>query len=233
MIFSLWQEYFSRIWLISPWYNLNMKQGPQIKFHPKINIYKSADAPLDVKNNPFYDVEFWGSAYSPSEVYLPESDVGISFAMAGHEIGHLVKEGVRDDASLDNFEATKAEELRAWEKGFPYLEKYLPDYFKNNNDALIKVRESFKNIRDLMMKATELSRDMYLSENSLEGLNESEQELILIKQRQSFLETRGDEIKKIFSEIKKQKVGQLVDWNTFINLVTNAIRDILVDNENH
>lgn len=208
-----------------------MKYESQIESGPKINIYKSTEAPPKVKQNPFYDAEFWGRAYSPSEVYLPESDAGISFAMAGHEIGHLINEEAHDDASLDNFEATKLEELRAWEKGFPYLEKYLADYFKNDNDILIKIHVSFENIKRLMMEATELSRDMYLSQNALAEMSELEQEQILVKQREDFFVKHGQEIKDIFSKIKEQKVGQLVDWEKFTALVTSAIKDILIDNE--
>jgi hypothetical protein len=83
---------------------------------PIIVIRKSTKAPPAAKSNPFYDPEIWGRANSPDEIYLPDSDEAISFAIAAHEIGHLVKEGVREDAALDNFEATKAEELRAGNK---------------------------------------------------------------------------------------------------------------------
>ena len=208
-----------------------MKNESQIELGPKINIYKSTEAPLNVKNNPFYDSEFWGRATSPDEVYLPESDAGISFAMAGHEIGHLVNTGARDDASLDNFEATKIEELRAWQRGFPYLEKYLPDYFENNAEVLAGIYRSFEKIRDLMMQATELSHDMYLEKGGLEKLTEAEQEKILIKQREDFSAKSGNEIKEIFNKIKEQKIGQMVDWEKYVELVTKSIKDILIDNK--
>src|SRR3989338_622923 len=89
---------------------------------PKIIIKRSTDAPPEVKQNPFYDPEFWGRATSPDDIYLPDSDEAISFAIAAHEIGHLVQEGKKGDTRLDNFEATRAEEQRAWDKGWKYLQ---------------------------------------------------------------------------------------------------------------
>ena len=51
---------------------------------PKIIIKRSIDAPPEVKENPFYDPEFWGRANSPDDIYLPDSDEAISFALAAH-----------------------------------------------------------------------------------------------------------------------------------------------------
>jgi len=208
-----------------------MKRESLSEHEPKINIMRSNEAPPDVKENPFYDSEFWGRAKSPEEVYLPDSDEGISFAMAAHEIGHLVEEGAHNDASLDNFEATKKEEQRAWDKGWPYLEKYLSEYFGDNTVEQDKVPVIYSKIKDLMMQATELSQGMYVDDNSLEKVDEDQQEALLVKRRNEFFVTHGEEIKNIFDQIKDQRTGKKTDWEKYVKVVSSAIKDILIDNQ--
>ena len=76
---------------------------------PRIVIKRSVEAPPEVKKNPFYDPEIWGRATSPEDIYLPESDEGIPFAIAAHEIGHLLLEHTcnknQDDGSHNETEA--------------------------------------------------------------------------------------------------------------------------------
>src|SRR3989338_3388547 len=141
---------------------------------PKIIIKRSTDAPPDVKQNPFYDSEFWGRANSPDDIYLPDSDEAISFAMAAHEIGHLVKAGERDDTGLDNFEATRAEEQRAWDKGWEYLQKYLDEYFEDRPELVPGIRQIYERVRDLAMEAVDLSEAMYLEAGALDDLSSDE-----------------------------------------------------------
>src|SRR3989338_9394681 len=88
--------------------------NPDQEKEPSIIIKKSTEAPESVRQNPFYNKDIWGRANSPDDIYLPDSDQAISFAIAAHEIGHLVKAGERQDAALDNFAAARAEEQRAW-----------------------------------------------------------------------------------------------------------------------
>ncbi len=195
-----------------------------------IIIKRSSEASGEVKQNPFYDPEIWGRADSADEIYLPDSDEAISFAMAAHEIGHLVKEGARDDARLDNFEAGYVEEQRAWDKGWPYLEKYLAEYYKDSPEIIFKIQQAFENIKNLMMQAVALSKDMYLEKGSLDNLRDKEIREILKQRRQEFFQQKGEEIVKIFAKIKKQKIGVKPDWDKFTVVVKKAVQDILKDN---
>ena len=184
-----------------------------------IIIRKSAEAPPEVKSNPFYDPEFWGRAYSPDDIYLPDSDEAISFAIASHEIGHLVAEGKRSDADLDNFEAVYAEEKRAWEVGWKYLQQPLTEYFENRPEIIIKIQEAFKEIKQLTMAATNLSRPLYSAQGTLE------------ERREKFFSEQGEAILQIFEQIKKEKIGIKPDWEKFINTIRKAVEDILKDND--
>lgn len=158
--------------------------NPEKEQEPTIIIKRSADAPPKVKENPFYDPEFWGRANSPDDIYLPDSDETISFAVAAHEIGHLVKAGERSDARLDNFEATRAEEQRAWDRGWKYLQKYISEYYKDRPEIAPKIQQAFERIRDFLMQATDLSRGMYLEQGALDNLGHEEIERILKEKRE-------------------------------------------------
>jgi len=197
---------------------------------PKVVIKSSADAPPGVKQNPFYDEELWGRANSPDDIYLPNSDEAISFAMAAHEIGHLVKEGKRNDARLDNFEATRAEEQRAWDKGWSYLIKYIDEYYQDRPEAISKIYHAFEKIKTLIMQATDLGQDMYLEKNTLYNLSAKEVQSILDEKRKKFFSERGADFKNIFNEVKKEKIGVKPDWDKFITIVTKAVKDIERDN---
>jgi hypothetical protein len=199
---------------------------------PEIIIKRSADAPPDVKQNPFYDPEFWGRADSPDNIFLPDCDEAISFAVAAHEIGHLVKDGERNDARLDNFEATRAEEQRAWEKGWKYLLGILDEYYTEDPESALRIRQSFERIKTLSMIATDLSKDMYLERGALDNLTPDEIQCILIEKREILFSTKqGSAFKSIIDQIKKEKTGTKPDWNKFIVIVTKAVKNILKDNK--
>ena len=198
---------------------------------PKIIIRKSIEAPLEVKENPFYDPEFWGRANSPDDIYLPDSDEAISFAMAAHEIGHLVDEGKRDDARLDNFEATRAEEQRAWDSGWKYLQKYVSEYYQDRPEIIPKIQRAFERIRDFLMQATDLSKNMYLEQGVLDNLDSEEIEIILKEKREKFFSEKGEEFKRLFEDMKKEKIGVKPDWDKFVEIVEKATHDIVNDNQ--
>lgn len=197
---------------------------------PTIIIKKSVDAPPEVKENPFYDPEFWGRANSPDDIYLPDSDEAISFAMAAHEIGHLVEEGKRKDACLDNFEATRAEEQRAWDRGLEYLEKYISEYYQERPEMVPKIQQAFERIKGFLMQATDLSKDMYFKHGTLDNLSHEEIDKILKERRKEFFLKKGEEFKRLFEEMKKEKIGVKPDWDKFVDVVTKAVKDILQDN---
>lgn len=198
---------------------------------PRIIIKRSTDAPPEVKQNPFYDPEFWGRANSPDDIYLPDSDEAIAFAMAAHEIGHLVKAGERNDARLDNFEATLAEEQRAWDKGWEYLQEYVDEYYSDKPECAPKIRQAFERIKSLAMQATDLSKDMYLENGTLDNLALDEIQRILKERRKKFFSERGVAFKNIFDEMKKEKIGVKPDWDKFTAIVTKAVENILKDND--
>lgn len=202
-----------------------------VEGEPKIVIKRSTDAPPEVKQNPFYDPEFWGRANSPDDIYLPDSDEAISFAMAAHEIGHLVDEGKRDDARLDNFEATRAEEQRAWDKGWEYLQKYLDEYYQDDPEIVPKIQQAFERIRDFLMQATDLSKDMYLEPGDLDNLGHEEIDRILKEKRKKLFSEKGKEFKQLFEKMKEEKIGVKPDWDKFIAVVEKAVREIINDNK--
>jgi len=209
----------------------NFSFNPEKEKEPIIIIKKSVDAPPKVKENPFYDPEFWGRANSPDDIYLPDSDEAISFAMAAHEIGHLVDEGKRDDAGLDNFEATRAEEQRAWDRGWKYLQKYLSEYYQDRPEIVLKIQRAFERIRDLLMQATDLSKDMYLEQNTLDNLSHGEIEKILKEKREKFFSEKGKEFNQLFEKMKNEKIGVKPNWGDFVSVVKKAVQDILKDNQ--
>ena len=199
----------------------------------KITNKRSVDAPPEVKQNPFYDPEFWGRANSPDDLYLPDSDEALSFAWSAHEIGHLVKEkeDKRDDARLDNFEATRAEEQRAWDRGWEYLQKFVDEYCADKPECAPKIRQAFERIKTLAMQAVDLSKDMYLESGTLDNLSADEIGRILKERREKFFSERGVDFKNIFNEMKKEKIGVKPDWNKFTAIVTKAVENILKDND--
>lgn len=198
---------------------------------PIITIKRSCDAPPEVKENPFYDAEFWGRANSPDDIYLPDSDETISFAMAAHEIGHLVDGGGGDDARLDNFEAARAEEQRAWDSGWKYLQNYLPEYYRERPEVALEIYQAFGRIKNLFMRAVDLSKDMYLEKGTLDNLNCEEIEKILKEKREEFYSERGEEFKRMFKKIKNEKIGIKLDWDKFVVAVTKAVGDIINENK--
>jgi len=209
----------------------NFSLNPEKEQEPTIIIKRSSDAPPKVKENPFYDAEFWGRANSPDDIYLPDSDEAISFAMAAHEIGHLVDEGKRDDARLDNFEATRAEEQRAWDRGWEYLQRYISEYYQDQPEITPKIQQAFERIRDFLMRATDLSKDMYLEQGALDNLGHEEIDRVLKEKREKFFSEKGDTFKNIFDEMKKEKIGVKPDWNKFTATVAKAVKNILKDNK--
>lgn len=198
---------------------------------PTIVIKKSVDAPPDVKKNPFFDPEFWGQASSITGIYLPDSDEALSFTVAMHEIGHLVERGKRKDAGFDNFEATRAEEQRAWDEGWKYLQKYLSEYYRDKPENIIQIQQSSERIRDFMMEAVDLSKDIYLHKGALDGLNRNEQGTILKARREKLFDEKGEELKQLFKNVKQEKNGVKPDWNRFVAVVKKAVRDIIKDNK--
>lgn len=151
--------------------------------------------------------------------------------MAAHEIGHLVEEGARDDAGLDNFKAARAEEQRAWDKGWEYLQKYLDEYYQDNPEVIPQIQQAYEHIKDFLMQGTDMSESMYLESGSLDELTPEEIKKILKEKREEFFSEKGEEFKELFAEIKKEKIGVKPDWDKFSAVVEKAVRDIIDDNK--
>ncbi|MFH1662187.1 MAG: hypothetical protein ABIA02_03775 [Candidatus Falkowbacteria bacterium] len=205
----------------------NFSINPEDEQEQAIIIKKSSEAPQEIKENPFYDSEFWARANSPDDIYLPDSDEAISFAIAAHEIGHLIEEGKRDDARLDNFEATLAEEKRAWDKGWEYLKKYALEYYKDSPETFLKIQKAFDRIRGLLIQAVNLSKEMYLEKGILDNLNNKEVKKITKEKRENFFSEKGEEFKQLFEKVKKEKIGVKPDWDKFVVIVKKAVEDVI------
>ncbi|MEK7664948.1 MAG: hypothetical protein AAB361_02290 [Patescibacteria group bacterium] len=206
-------------------------ESPEKEEKPVIIIKKSSNAPQEVKEIPSFDSELWGRAYSPDDIYLPDSDEAISFAVASHEVGHLIEEGKNYDADLDNFQAVRSEEQRAWDRGWEYLQKHLGEYYEDNPETSLKIKQSFDKIRDLYMQATDLSKEMYLEPGALDNLTKEEKDILLKERRKKFFSEKGEEFKKITEEIKKEKIGIKPDWDKFTDIVKKTVEDVFEDNE--
>jgi len=164
------------------------------------------------------------------KLYLPESDEAISFAMASHEIGHLVAKG-RIEPSADNFDSTYQEEKRAWNVGWEYLEKYLDEYYKDEPRMIVSIKKIKEAIEKITMDITLLTKPFY-------GKTGDEE-----KQRENFAETKtGKEIKKrmdeiedrVAEEIKKldePRLAKKIDWGKYCEVVKKALLDIEEDNK--
>jgi len=207
------------------------KQSDKQEKEPVIFIKRSTDAPRKLKENPFYDPEFWGRAKSADDVYLPDSDEALSFAIAAHEIGHLVKEGEILTATLDDFDATRAEEERAWQKGWVYLKKHLPDYYQADVETMYRVEDAYGKIKDLMMQAVDFSKTMYLEKGRLENNDKEKYAAALKTQRNDLLKTEeGQKILELFKKIKDQKINKKTDWERFVKIIHKALAEIIKDN---
>jgi hypothetical protein len=200
---------------------------------PKIFIKRSSEAPEKAKQNPFYDEEWWGRANSPEDIFLPDSDMAISFALAAHEIGHLSVAGAeaRENITQDDFEATAAEEQRAWTIGKQYLQSCVDEYFSDDAESKKAAEEAIDKIEVGMMDIVEWSRPMYLEKGALDGLGNEERETILKESRKKFATDNLDEFKRLAEEkIKAHKLGRKVDWEKFTALVKKSVEKILEDN---
>lgn len=195
----------------------------------KIAIKKSCEAPVNAKNNPFYDEAWWGMAKSPENIYLPESDEAISFAIATHEIGHLTKGEL--SASLDDFEATKNEELRAWQRGWEYIKKPLEAYCGNDREKAKNIESIIKEVEKIMMEAVDISRPLYQEKGSVPENVSEYQEYLQTRRQKLFDSDIGKEIIKKMDEMKVKVIGVRTDWEKFRQLIEMAVGEILKDNE--
>jgi len=195
-------------------------------------IIRGSEVPEESKKNPFYNSYHWAMAdWEEKRLYLPDnSDEAISFAVAAHELGHLVDEG-RIQPDRFDFRATYAEEQRAWAGGWGYLEKYLLDYYDNNFEAVEQIRLVGKEIEKLLMEITRMTEFFYQKTDRDKN-----------SQREEFLKTaEGQRVKLAINGLRKsveQKVRELkldiflnrINWDKYIMVVSKAVMDIERDN---
>lgn len=200
---------------------------------PSIEVIGSSQAPRQLKENPYFNDYHWAMAdWEDKKLYLPDnSDEAMSFSVASHELGHLVEKD-RLQPDKEDFEVTFKEELRAWEVGWKYLEKYIPDY--NDDPKFIEdLKIIQEKIKDKFIDITVLTEPFYkISE--MEAIQE---------QRALFLQT--DEGKRIKSEIdglesfvkntavqlNKESFLNKIDWNKFVVVIKKALVDIEAHNK--
>ena len=195
----------------------------------KIVIKKSSEAPVNAKNNPFYDEAWWGMAKSSENIYLPDSDEAISFAIATHEIGHLTKGEL--PASLDDFDATKNEELRAWKRGWEYIKKPLDAYCGNDKEKAKKIEIIIQEVEKIMMEAVDISRPLYQEKGTVSESGREYEEYLQIKRRKLFDSDIGKELIKKMDEMKNKQIGIRTDWEKFRQLIESTVSEIIKDNE--
>lgn len=197
-------------------------------------IKRSSQAPEEVRKNPFYDSETWGRAISPDDIYLPDSDEALSFAIATHEIGHLSKEDEIDEEkiTLYNFEETKKEEERAWRIGKRYIKECMEKYYEDDEETKQKIEQAINKVEELMMEQFDLSKSMYLEEKPSEDIEERYKEILEQRRRELSSSDEGKEIKRKQEQIKNQKIGIKPDWNRFTNIIKHTVERILEDNKN-
>lgn len=207
---------------------------------PEIEIINATEStPDDAKNNPFCNPYFWGRAEcDEKKLYLPESDEAISFAIAAHELGHLVNEG-RIEPDRKNYLASYQEEIRAWQKGWEYLKKNINEYYKEEPDMVEKIDEIKKYVEYLMMEISKLSEPFYSTEDK------GESQSPLQNQRDNFLQTETgrklkemidnfeQEVNKKINELNEPRLKRKVDWDKYLFVVKRTLNDIERDNKQY
>lgn len=201
---------------------------------PKIEIISSDLASKKIKDNPFFNKYHWAMAdWQEDKLYLPpQSDEAITFTVASHELGHLVKKN-RLEPDREDFNTTYKEELRAWELGWDYLTKHLSDYYENKEDVVFL--ENIKNkIKEKILAITELTKPFY-GHNNFDDIKD---------QRDYFLKTEeGINIKNEIDELEnfvkdlliknnQEKFLSKIDWDKFVAVIRKALIDIEKDNKN-
>lgn len=216
---------------------MNISEMPNLannKEKIKIAIKKSSEAPEEIKKNPFYDEECWGMAMSPEDIYLPDSDMAISFALATHEIGHLSNEKAEaeENIRLDDFDATAKEEKRAWDVGKKYVQDCVDGYFGDDEKMKAAIYEAIEKIEAGITEIMEWSKPMYLEKGEMNDLSEDEREEKFAERRSIFATEKLEEYKKMVDDkIKSHKLGQKVDWEKFTSLVKRSVEKIINDNK--
>lgn len=197
-------------------------------------VVGSSCAPEKLKENPFYNNYHWGMAdWVENKLYLPDgSDEAISFSVASHELGHLVKKG-RIEPDRNNFEATYQEEVRAWREGWKYLEKHLVDYY-DNQKYIVELKTIKDLIEDKFLNITLLTEPFY---QKSEANNIKEQrEVFLQTEKGQQIKTEIDGLKEFventLSSLNKETLLKKINWDKYLNVVKKCLVDIEKDNAN-
>ncbi len=208
----------------------------EIKKDTIIEVLKPEDHPsFDENINSFYDKEFWGHAYRNEnegiyKIYLPEVDEALSFSIAAHELGHLVDEGRFEEGSIENYEDVRREELRAWDLGQEYLEKHLEEYFDNDREVILKVKEVCQKFRNILTEVVNISKEMYFEPGSFAGKTKEERDELINKTSREYFNENQKMLQDYANKIKRLKTGKKIDWKRFEEVIKKTIRDIDKDN---
>jgi len=172
-------------------------------------IKKGSEAPEEEKNDPLYDEYSWGKFdREKNEMYLPESDEAMSFAIASRELGRMVKrESMPEEKGT---EKVLKEESWMWQKGLGFLEKKLPLYYSDKMKIDTVGRIIFE-IEEKMMEIAELSSS---------GSEEDRQKA------KELIGGLRDLVHKKAESYEDPDVAKTADWGKFSEVIQACARDI-------
>jgi Zn-dependent peptidase ImmA (M78 family) len=213
------------------------KSGSKIERErePITKVIGSSQAPKKFKENPLFNSYHWGMAdWEEKKLYLPDSsDEAITFSIAAHELGHLVNKG-RIQPDRENFEATRQEELRAWEEGGKYLEKHLSDYY-DDQKVIEDLKIIVEKIREKMMEITLLSEPFYRQYGTRSI--KQQRELFLKTELGQRIKAEIDGLRRFVEEtlvnLDKESFLKKTDWDKFVNIIKMVLIDIEKDNKDN
>ena len=214
---------------------MNFEKPNKIEVEKELTtkLIGSSQAPEKYKKNPFYNNYHWGMAdWEEGRLFLPDnSDEAISFSIASHELGHLVNKG-RTQPDRENFQNTYQEELRAWEVGWNYLKKHLPDYY-DNPKSIEDLKGIKEKVKSKMIDITRLTEPFY--KNPEKKDTEGQRESFLQTDQGKHIKAEIDGLKKFVEETlsnsDKEAFLKKIDWSHFSDVIRKVLIDIEKDNQ--
>lgn len=208
----------------------NFPHNPEKEKEPQIKIFKGSGAPEEKKKNPFYNEYHWGYAdWDEKELYLPESDEAISFAIAAHELGHMVdKDRIQPDRF--DFEPGFKEEIRAWNYGISYLKKHLDKYY-DNQEIIRDIEIIINEIKKIIIEITVLGKNFYketkddIQQQRADFLKSEEGKIVKEK-----FDSLRNEVEDLVKKLGRPELAKKVNWDKYILTVKACLRDIESDN---
>ena len=200
---------------------------------PDIKIYDKSIYSGDLEyEDPLVNSDFWSKGdYKFNQLYLPkDKNVAISFVVAAKALGHFVS--INRNEVANDFNSSYQEENRAWNNGWQYLEKRLPEYFEGEENPSNKIEPIYNLTKRRLLEIMELSKIFYKDDDSGElGLKmefyESEQgKIFLLK-----IKDLESEVNNKIIEIGDKRLLKQIDWEKFCGVINNVLLDIERENK--